>query len=140
MKICISSLGSDLNSLIDPRFGRAQYFLFLDEKGNLDEVISNPGILARGGAGITAAQRVADKNIEILITGNIGPNAVRVLGTTKMKIFLCPSNIKVKEAFSMWENNKLTQIKESSVPGHFGMGPGMGHGPGHGLGGPKNRL
>jgi len=46
MKICVSSLGSDLNSLIDPRFGRAQYFLFLDEKGNLDEVISNPGILA----------------------------------------------------------------------------------------------
>jgi len=136
MKICISSLGSDLNSLIDPRFGRAQYFLFLDEKGKLEEVVSNPGVLARGGAGITAAQRVADKNIEILITGNIGPNAVRVLGTTKTKIFLCPPNIKVKEAFSMWKNNKLTQIKESSVPDHFGMG----HGHGRGLGGPKNRI
>jgi len=136
MKICISSLGSDLNSLIDPRFGRAQYFLFLDEKGNLDEVISNPGILARGGAGITAAQRVADKNIEILITGNIGPNAVTVLGTTKIKIFLCPFNVKVKEAFSMWQKNKLTQVEESSVPGHFGMG----HGCGRGSGGPKNRI
>ena len=136
MKICISSLGSDLNSLIDPRFGRAQYFLFLDENGNLDEVISNPGILARGGAGITAAQRVADKNIDVLITGNIGPNAVAVLGTTKIKIFLCPFNVKVKEAFAMWQKDKLTQVKESSVPGHFGMG----HGCERGSRGPKNRL
>jgi predicted Fe-Mo cluster-binding NifX family protein len=136
MKICISSLGSDLNSLIDPRFGRAQYFLFLDEKGNLDEVVSNPGILARGGAGITAAQRVANENIDVLITGNIGPNAVRVIGTTKIKIFLCSSNVKIKEVFSMWKNNKLTEVKQSSVPGHFGMGQGMGRG--QGPRGPRN--
>jgi len=132
MKICISSLGSDLNSIIDPRFGRSQYFLFLDEKGKLEEVVSNPGILARGGAGITAAQRIADKDVDILITGNVGPNAVRVLGTTKVKIFLCPFNTKVKDAFSMWKDNKLTEIKESSVPGHFGMGRGRG------LRGPRN--
>ena len=136
MKICISSLVPDLDSLIDPRFGRAQYFLFLDEKGNLDEVTSNPGILARGGAGITAAQKIANRKIDILITGNVGPNAVGVLGTTKIEIFLCPANIKVKDAFSMWKDNKLTKVKESSVPGHFGMGQGMGRG--RGLRGPRN--
>jgi len=34
----------------------------------------------------------------------------------------------------MWKNNKLTQVKESSVPGHFGQGSprgqqGFGQGP-----------
>jgi len=125
-----------LKFLNRPPIWQVSIFSFLDEKGNLDEVVSNPGVIARGGAGITAAQRIADKDVDVLITGNVGPNAVRVLGTTKTKIFLCPFNTKVKEAFSMWKNNKLTEIKESSVPGHFGMGQGMG--PGHGSRGPRN--
>jgi len=140
MKICITSLGSNLNSPIDPRFGRSQYFLFLDEKGDLKEVSSNPGILARGGAGITAAQRIVNQGVKVLITGNVGPNAVSVLGTSKVKIFLCPMGIKAKEAFLMWKENKLTEVKEPSVPGHFGMGPGPGRGRGPGPRGPRGRL
>ena len=134
MRICITSSGSNLDSPIDPRFGRAQYFLLLDEEGDLKEVSSNPGVLARGGAGVAAAQKVVNQEIDILITGNIGPNAVGVLGIAKLKIFLCPMGIKAKEAFLMWKENKLTQVKEPSVPGHFGMGPGRG------LRGPRNRL
>lgn len=126
MKICITSSGLNLNSPVDSRFGRAQYLLILDEKGNLEKTISNPGVLARGGAGVAAAQKIIDEETKILITGNIGPNAVGVLGTTNIEIFLCPFNINVKEAFLMWKNNKLTLIKKPSVPGHFGHGPSGG--------------
>lgn len=52
MKIAISSQGTDLNSQVDPRFGRAQYFIITDSDTLDYEVIENPNISAAGGAGI----------------------------------------------------------------------------------------
>lgn len=144
MKICITSLGPDLDSPIDPRFGRAQYFLILDERGKLEEALLNPGVRAMGGAGIAAAQEIVNKGTSILITGNIGPNAFGVLAVSGIKTFLSPAGIPVKEAFEMWKENKLTPVQAPSVPGHFGMGPppgpgGRRPGRGRGRGGPPSR-
>ena len=138
MKICITSLGPDLDSPIDPRFGRAQYFLILDEKEKLEEALPNPGISAMGGAGIAAAQEIADKGVNVLITGNIGPNASGVLNISKIQTFLVSPGISAKVAFQMWKENKLTPIQSPTVPGHFGMGPPAGPG-GRGARGGRGR-
>ena len=134
MRICITCSGSTLDSQIDPRFGRAQYFLIIDEKGKLKETIENPGVSALRGAGITAAQLIADKKVEVIITGNIGPNAFGVLKTTGVKIFLAPANLSVKETFEKWENNELKEIESATGPGRFGIGRGFGRGQGFGRG------
>ncbi len=126
MKICITTLGLNLDSLIDPRFGRAQYFLLLNEKGKLEKALPNQGIAAMRGAGIAAAQEVANQKVEVLITGNIGPNAFGVLITNGVKIFLGPPGISAREAFKMWQENKLTQPETPNVGGHFGIGPPPG--------------
>lgn len=148
MKICITSFGSDLDSLIDPRFGRAQFFLILDEEGDLKEVLPNPGIGAMHGAGIAAAQTIASKRVNVLITGNIGPNAIGALITTGIKIFLTTPGISTRDAFFMWKEDKLTQAQIPTVPGHLGGGPppgpgrpggGRGRGAGRGRGGPFPR-
>jgi predicted Fe-Mo cluster-binding NifX family protein len=44
MKIAITSLGQDLNSQIDPRFGRAAYILIVDTVHNGVEAIDNSEI------------------------------------------------------------------------------------------------
>lgn len=134
MKICITSLGPTLDSSIDPRFGRAQYFLILDSRGSLKEAISNPGIRATRGAGIAAAQEIASKKVDVLITGNIGPNAWSVLLTTKIKIFSAKLGLTAKEAFSKWKKDKLTQVEKPTLPGRLGRGPGLGGGRGRGRG------
>ena len=139
MKICITSLGSTLDSSIDPRFGRAQYFLILDGRGSLKEALTNPATGAIRGAGVAAAQEISSKGVKVLITGNIGPNAFYVLGSTDIKVFLAKPGLTVKEAFSAWKEDKLTQLKKPTVSGHFGRGPGgMGRGRGRGLG-PQRR-
>jgi len=66
--IAITSSGQTLESNVNPRFGRSQHFLLLDEEGNLDEVVSNPGVGAQRGAGVQAAQTIADQGVEVLIT------------------------------------------------------------------------
>ena len=126
MKICITTIGSDLDSQIDVRFGRTRYFLLLDEKGKLEEAILNSGVGAMRGAGIAAAQTISSKGVEVLITGNIGPNALNVLKATGVKIFLAPSHLTAKQAFLEWKKDKLSQIQESTVSGHFGCRRGFG--------------
>ena len=79
MKIIITSQGKDLNSEVDPRFGRCQFFIILDTETNDFEVIENPNIHAGGGAGTQAAQTVAEKGAEAVLTGNVGPNAFMTL-------------------------------------------------------------
>jgi predicted Fe-Mo cluster-binding NifX family protein len=134
MRICITTTGPDLKSLVDPRFGRCQYFLIVDQKGKLEKAIPNPGAGAFRGAGIQAAQTVAGERIEILITGNIGPNAFSLLQTTGLQIFSAPAGIPASQAFEMWQENKLSEIKAPlgppSGPPGFGRGPGRGRGRG----------
>ena len=131
--IVVTSSGQNLNSNVSSRFGRSQHFLVLDEEGNLDEVVSNPGIGANRGAGVQAAQTVADQGAEALITGNIGPNAFSALQSAGVEIFLV-SGIKAEEAFEKWKDGDLNKAE---VPtGTAGRGPasGRGQGPGKGRG------
>lgn len=128
MSICIVSLGRTLNSLISPRFGRAPYFIILNKEGKLEEVLSNQeGMGAMRGAGIAAGQKIVSKGIKILITGNVGPNSFDVLTQAGVKIFLAPFDLTVEEAFLMWSEGKLNQLKiPASMPPFRRRGSGLG--------------
>ncbi len=85
-KICITAKGKDLNSEVDPRFGRAQNFLFVDPETLEFEVLENPNIETAQGAGIQTAQLIASKNVAAVLTGSCGPNASRVLQASGIKV------------------------------------------------------
>lgn len=125
MKIAISSQGENLEAMVDPRFGRCAYFIIYDTETKETEVLPNPALDAMGGAGIQAAQVIVDKGVEVVITGNVGPNAFQTLNQAKIKIFGVASST-VKEGLKKYENGELNEYATSSVPRRFGMGPGKG--------------
>jgi predicted Fe-Mo cluster-binding NifX family protein len=127
MKIAISSTGKDLNSQIDPRFGRCQYFLFVDSDTMEFEAAENEGLMASGGAGVQAAQFIAQKGAGALITGNLGPNAASALSASGIKVYLVPEGT-VKEVTETYKSGTLKEVSGSTVPPHFGMGGGRGMG------------
>jgi predicted Fe-Mo cluster-binding NifX family protein len=127
MKICISATGPTLDALLDPRFGRAMFFLIIDSQGKLIKAIKNTGVQAMRGAGITAAQVVAKEKVEAVITGNIGPNALMVLGSSGIKIFLGNSTMKAEDVFQEYREGKLREAK-GAAPCGPGFGPGFGRG------------
>lgn len=87
MKIAVTAMGKTLYANLDSRFGRAQYILVLDPDGTIIEVIDNAASrAAMGGAGIKAAKMVADRKVDVLLTGRCGPNAESTLKAAGIKI------------------------------------------------------
>ncbi len=126
MKIAISSTGKDLNAQIDPRFGRCQYFVFVDPETMEFEAFENEGLMAMGGAGIQAAQFISQKGANALITGNIGPNAASALSSSGIKVYMVSGGT-VKEVIEKYRSGSLRESSGPTVPPHFGMGGrGMG--------------
>jgi len=68
MKIAVSSSGKDLDSHVDPRFGRCACFVIVETDDMSFEAFDNASISLGGGAGIQAAQFVASKGAKAVIT------------------------------------------------------------------------
>ena len=141
MKICVTATAGDLNAQVDPRFGRCQYFVIVDSETMAFEAMANEAIAAPGGAGIQAAQAMVNKGVDVVISGNIGPNAFQVLSTAGVKIATGAYGT-VQEATEMYKSGKLGETGASTVAAHAGMGAtapgggfGMGMGGGRGGGG-----
>ena len=76
MRIAISSTGRQLDSNLDPRFGRAPYFIILDtETMNFEVVENTQNLNLPQGAGIQAGMTIADHHVDALITGHYGPKS-----------------------------------------------------------------
>ena len=127
MKIAISSSGKDLDCQIDPRFGRCQYFIFIDPETMEFEVSENEGLMAMGGAGVQAAQLVVQKGANALITGNLGPNAASALSASGIRVYLVPGGT-IKDVIEGYRSGSFREASGATVPPHFGMGGGRGMG------------
>ena len=121
MKIGISSTGKDLDANIDARFGRCKYFIILDTASMDFEVLSNESAAASGGAGIRAAQTLAQKDLAAVLTGNIGPNAFQTLAAAGLKVFT-GVNGTIRNAIEQFKQGKLHETESSTVGSHFGLG------------------
>jgi predicted Fe-Mo cluster-binding NifX family protein len=142
MKIAISSMGTDLNAQVDPRFGRCQYFIIVDPDTMEFEAVENPNINAMGGAGIQSGQMMAEKGVQAILTGNVGPNAFQTLSAAGVQVITGVTG-KVKDVIQQFKSGQLQSVSEATVPNHFGIGgggvPGAGMGRGMGMGGGMGR-
>ena len=148
MKIAVSSMGRDLDAEVDPRFGRAQYFIIVDSDTLEFEAVENPSISAAGGAGIQSGQLMANKGVEAILTGNVGPNAFQTLSAANIKIITGVTGT-VKEAVQRFNSGQFQATGSATTDSHAGlggggtfgggMGGGMGMGRGGGMGGGMGR-
>ncbi len=83
-RIAIASEGKDMNSEISLRGARAPYYLIFENK-KLIETIKNPFALGSGGAGWSVAYMLADKKVDLVYAGRLGPNMEFALKEKKIK-------------------------------------------------------
>jgi predicted Fe-Mo cluster-binding NifX family protein len=133
MKVAISSMGPELSSPVDPRFGRCRFLVFYDMDTGDWEAVSNENMDASGGAGIRTAQMVLDREAAAVITGNVGPNAMGVLSASNMLVYT-GANGTVESALRLFKDGSLTAAVGPNAAEHSGMRGGMGTGGGMGMG------
>ncbi|HHY47276.1 MAG TPA: dinitrogenase iron-molybdenum cofactor biosynthesis protein [Firmicutes bacterium] len=120
MKVAITAQGPDFDSPLDPRFGRCRYFIIGDPEGGHFESLVNQAATASGGAGPESAQFLADKHVEAVITGNVGPNAMRALRMAGIKVYAAGSGT-VREALESYKKGELVALSIATVSSHSGM-------------------
>lgn len=119
MKIALTTSGKDLDSPLDPSFGRAQNFLIYDTESQAFVIISNEQNLnAAQGAGIQAGQTIAKAGAQALITGHCGPKAFRVLEVAGIKVFNTNAPT-IAEALARYHAGELIEAKAANVEGHW---------------------
>jgi predicted Fe-Mo cluster-binding NifX family protein len=128
MKITLSSTGQDMKAGLDRRFGRCAYFVAYDTATKEARAVRNPAGESGGGAGVKAAQIVIDTGADVVITGNVGPNALDVLLRGGVRCFTAVGSVTLEDAVADYEAGKLNEIKSATVGPHTGMGGGGGRG------------
>lgn len=119
MKIAVTSKGQDLDSEVDPRFGRAAYILIVDSETSEYKTLDNrENVNALKGAGIQAARSVSDSGAEVLVTGFCGPNAFQALSAAKIKVASNAGGT-VRDAVKAYLEGKLTLADKANVNGHW---------------------
>jgi predicted Fe-Mo cluster-binding NifX family protein len=144
LKVAVSATGKSFDSAISPRFGRCPYYVIVNTETMSLEAIPNTNMDAPSGAGIGAAQLVAERGVEAVLTGAVGPNAMAVLSQAGIKM-ITGAQGNVRQAL---EALKSGDLKPEPAVGYdqrsfygrgttgrgMGMGLGMGRGMRRGMG------
>ncbi|HFQ81006.1 MAG TPA: dinitrogenase iron-molybdenum cofactor biosynthesis protein [Desulfobacterales bacterium] len=154
MKLCITANGSNLDSSTNTTFGRAPWLLYIDTDSMDLQAMENSAANASQGAGIGAAQLVADNGAAAVLTGRVGPKAEEVLQAAGIKIYEGLTETSVKSALQQFNegnfstntnsggqtmNNRNRVSSTNGCRRAGGSGRGMGRGNGMGNGGGMGR-
>ena len=87
MKIMIPTNENTIDTTICPSFGRAPCFMMYDSETGTREFFTNEAADSAGGAGIAAAQSIADREPDALLTPRCGENAAKVLLAAHIPVY-----------------------------------------------------
>lgn len=106
-KIALTVGSPHLDAEVDPRFGRADWILFVEPETMEWKAQENPGRDARGGAGVQAAQFLGDREASAVISGDFGPKAHQALEAAGIAMYRCEPHTTAHEAVELFKAGEL---------------------------------
>jgi predicted Fe-Mo cluster-binding NifX family protein len=111
MKLAMPVSKKELSSDVCQSFGRTPYFLVYDTEMQSSRFIDNGAAASQGGAGIKAAQSIADSGADVLLTPRCGENAAEVIRAADIKIYKTVSGSAL-DNINAFIDGKLTALEE----------------------------
>ena len=119
MKLAITTQGSEPNSPVDLRFGRARFFRIVDtETGQQTAVDNSDGVNAVQGAGTQAVQTLARQGVQAVLTGHVGPKAWSALQAAKIQVYSVSAGT-ADQAVQDFMADRLRALAQADVRGHW---------------------
>ncbi len=100
-----------LNSNVCPSFGRAPYFLLYSTASGEANYLDNSAAASQGGAGIRAAQVIADHGARALITPRCGENVQKALSGAEVLIYKALPGT-VRQNIDAFKEDKLVLLSD----------------------------
>ena len=101
-----------LEDTVAEHFGRCLTYTFLNEKGEVLEIIDNPSE-HMGGIGLPP-ELMKKHGADILLCKDLGPRALALCSELGIDVYVHQAET-VKEMFEMWENDKIKKAGAEDV-------------------------
>jgi len=119
MIVAVAAQGRELDSKVDPRLGRAEYFVLVNTETGVNSPHDNAeNVNAIQGAGTQTAQMLADAHVDAVIAGNVGPRALQALKAAGIKVYIGATGT-VNEAIGILEVGGLQLAEQANVAPHW---------------------
>jgi len=120
LKIAVPTKGKKLlNDRVADTFSRAPTFTIVTiQSGKIREtiVINNSAKELTQGAGPMVASIMKDNSVNVVLSGDIGPGASRILKTIEIEIVDIEQGQKVRQVINNWLEEKLTNNRFKTGP------------------------
>ena len=103
MLVAIASNENHLKGIVDPHFGRCDWYCIYNTNSGEKEFIENPARYLEEGAGCQSAEMLVKQNIKMVVAGRFGSKVVEIFKTNNIQMVI-PSNETILE-------NILNQFK-----------------------------
>lgn len=120
MKIAIAAQEPSLDAPVDVRLGRTAYFLIGEADAPEKNWKPHRNSTAASGAGVAAAQFLADAGVKAVIAGNIGPTAAQVFNAAGIKVYVA-THMTAGQAAKAFGRGDLAEVATPTVQAHSGM-------------------
>jgi len=87
------------------------------------EVVDNSRVMAGRRAGLPTAQMIIDKGVDVVITGNCGPNAMQILSSAGVKVITDVSG-SIQDVLSSYKIGNELNNPQTKITGYLEMGNG----------------
>jgi predicted Fe-Mo cluster-binding NifX family protein len=115
--VAISANGRDLDAGVEPRFGRARFFILVDpvtQEWEPFDNLANISSLQNVGV-LTAKNLTQNRVVQAVVTGNCGPKAFDELQRAGVKVYLNAQGT-VRQALNSLRLSELEQASGPNVP------------------------
>lgn len=118
MKLIVTAQGPEKTAEVDPRFGRARYFIVFDDETESYESLDNQEqVDATQGAGVQAAQNVVTSRASAVLTGHCGPKAFQILNVADVAVYSGVTGT-VEEAVQAWREGRFEKLSQPDGTPH----------------------